>query len=279
MTGTIADVRPATSPRRRRSGSPGPNRVRSFVLPLIGIIALAGLIEYISRAGIIDPLFLPSFSSTVLRAGSLIVDPEFLVDFATTVATFVLGLTLATVVGVAAGVLVGLSDTVYRATRTVVELIRPLPPVALIPLAILVLGTNLEMKLGIALFAAIWPILFNTMYGVHNVDPAARDMGRVFGRSRSDIIRTIVIPSAGPQIWTGVRMSTTISMVVIITVELIAGSNAGIGAFIANARNAGDPQAVYAAIILAGLLGLLINQLMAFLERRLFRWAMGQERA
>ncbi|WP_353987282.1 ABC transporter permease [Ruicaihuangia caeni] len=253
-------------------------RVQDAVLPVVGIAALAVTLEVVSTSGVVDSRFLPSFSQTVAASVQLLFDPVFLVDLGTTVATFVLGLLLACVVGIGVGVLVGLSETAYRAMRPVVELVRPVPPVALIPLAILVLGVDLEMKVAVALFAAVWPVLFNTMYGVHGVDPLSRDMALSFGRSNADIIRTVVIPAAGPQIWTGVRMSTTISLLVIITLELIAGSNSGIGAFIAEARSASETHAVYAALVVSGFLGLAINQLMMLLERVLFRWSLTEER-
>lgn len=281
MTGTIRTttaqraLRDAPRPVRRRSRI----RLDSVLIPLLGIAVLAVVLEVVSRSGVVDARFLPSFSSTVVRAFTLLGDPAFLGSLGVTVATFLIGLALACVVGIGVGIAFGLWDTVYRATRSVVELVRPVPPVALIPLAILLLGTNLEMKVAIALFAAVWPILFNTMYGVHNVDLLAREMARSFGRSPSDIVRTVVIPAAGPQIWTGVRMSTTISLVVIITVELITGSGGGIGTFIAYSRNASDPEAVYAAVFVTGLLGLAINQFMAWLERRIFGWSLTRERA
>ena len=88
---------------------------------------------------------------------------------------------LSALIAIPLGVLFGLSERAYRASRAVVELIRPIPPVALIPLVVLVFGNGLEMKLVIVVFAAVWPILFNTMYGVHDVDKQGKEMARSLG--------------------------------------------------------------------------------------------------
>ncbi len=139
------------------------------------------------------------------------------------------------------------------------------------------------MKLVIAVFAAVWPIMFNTLYGVHDVDPYQKDMGRSFGLGRFAIIRRIVIPAAAPFIMTGVRIASSISLIVVITVELISpGGALGIGAFIAAQQVAYyDPTTVYLAVfgatITAGVVGLGINLLIGWVERRWFGWDADRE--
>jgi NitT/TauT family transport system permease protein len=237
------------------------------------VLGLAIVIELISRAGIVDSQFLPPFSTVVVQAVELFGDPEFLADFLATITSFVLGIVLASVLGVVIGILFGLSETVYLATRAVVELIRPIPPVALIPLVILVFGNGVEMKMIIVVFAAIWPILFNTMYGVHDVDPLQKEMATSFGKSKLRVITHVVIPGAAPLIATGIRVSSSIALIVVITVELIAGGTQGIGSFIASAQASGTEVAqVYAGILIAGVLGLVINLGMGAAERHWFAW-------
>jgi len=115
--------------------------------------------------------------------------------------------------------------------------------------------------------------MFNTIYGVRGTDPKAVEMARSFGQGRAAIIRRIVLPSAAPFIATGIRVSSSIVLIVIITVELIAGGATGLGAFISQMRVQGDRvQEVYAGILVAGLLGLVINMILGFLERRFFAW-------
>lgn len=260
-------------PKVKRTPIPQRSAGRRVLLGVLGMLVLTAILEIVSRLGIVNEKFLPPFSQVVVAMSGLFGDPNFLVDVWSTLSTWAVGLVLSMCVAIPLGILLGLSDIGYRASRSVIELTRPMPPVALIPLVILVLGQGVEMKLVIVIYAAAWPILFNTIYGVHGTDPKAKEMGKSFGQSRFEIIRRIVIPSAAPLIATGVRVSSSIVLIVIITVELIAGGTTGIGSFISRMRGMGDQvHLVYAGILVAGLLGLAVNVLLGWLERRFFAW-------
>jgi NitT/TauT family transport system permease protein len=246
---------------------------QALALGLLGAALLVAVLEIVSRAGLVNERYLPPFSTVLVATVRLFGDATFLSDVLSTVLTWGVGLGLSILVGVPIGILLGLSEVGYRASRTVIELVRTMPAVALIPLVILVAGNGLGMKLIVAVYAAMWPILFNAYYGVHGTDPKAKEMGRSFGLSRVAIVRRIVIPSAAPFIATGVRISSSIVLIVIITVELIAGGADGLGAFIMRQQILGDQQTlVYAGILVTGLLGLAINTTLGAVERRLFRW-------
>lgn len=248
-------------------------KVRPILLGAAGVAALMIILEVVSRLEIVDPTFLPPFSVVLGQMFALFGDPRFLGDIGSTAITWFIGLVISSLVAIPVGILLGLSEASYRATRTVIELVRTLPAVALIPLVILVAGNGIEMKLIVAVYAAMWPILFNTIYGVHGTDPKAKEMGRSFGLSKFAITRRIVIPSAAPFVATGIRVSSSIVLIVIITVELIAGGATGVGAFISQMRVQGDRiTEVYAGILVAGLLGLVINVILGIFERRLFAW-------
>lgn len=238
-----------------------------------GVVVLVLTMEIVSRLGIVSATFLPPFSTVVAATGGLFVNQEFLIDLVSTLLTWAIGLALSIIVAVPLGIILGLSDITYRASRTVIELIRPMPAVALIPLVLLTVGQGMEMKLIVAIYAAMWPILFNTIYGVHGVDPKSREMGRSFGLSHWQVVRRIVVPSATPFIATGVRLSSAIVLIVIITVELVAGGAEGLGAFIARTSAVGSQvPLVYAGILVTGLLGLVINLAMGNIERRWLGW-------
>jgi len=242
---------------------------------IAGIVGLALILEIVSRAGIVNPAFLPPFSSVMTKAITLWGDPIFRGDVLSTLLTYVYGMLIAAVIAIPLGIVFGLSRPAYRATRAIVELMRPIPPVSLIPLVLLVLGAGLEMKLVIVVFAAVWPIMFNTLYGVNDVDPLAKEMARSFGVNRFGVIRRIIVPSSAPFIMTGIRIASSIALIVVITVELIAGGAQGLGAFISRERAYGDAEsylAVLAATITAGILGLIINLAIGWVERRYFGW-------
>ncbi|GAA3687314.1 ABC transporter permease [Arthrobacter ginkgonis] len=250
------------------------NRKRNRIL--LGATGVAGLgltMEAVSRAGLVHSDFLPPFSTVLGEAVLIWGREDFRADVLSTIGSYLLGMGLSALIAIPLGVLFGLSERVYRASRAVVELIRPIPPVALIPLVVLVFGNGLEMKLVIVVFAAVWPILFNTMYGVHDVDKQGKEMARSFGVSPAGVIRRVVLPGAAPFIATGIRVSSSIALIVVITVELIAGGAEGIGAFIARTRATGtEVELVYAGTLMAGVLGLSLNMILNSAERRWFGW-------
>jgi NitT/TauT family transport system permease protein len=184
-----------------------------------------------------------------------------------------IGLGVAVVVSVPLGILIGTSDVAYKIATPLVELMRPIPSVALIPLAILLWGQGLTMKVILVAYATTWPILFNTIYGVHDVDPIAVQTARCFGLNRLAIHRRISLPSAAPFIFAGVRISASIGLIVVIGIELLAGADRGIGSYILFvSSNGGHMDSVLAGAAIAGLVGLAINGIFGVIERRTFAW-------
>ena len=269
---TGAPPRGTTRKRRR-----GPHRWvmwERIALGFSGVIVLSLGLELASRYGIANPEYVPPLSEVFVRLGQLFTEPYFYAQLISTLSGFLIGLIIASVLGIGLGVLFGLWEVTYRSSRTVIELLRPIPPVALIPVAILLFQTGSMMKTILIVFACVWPIMFNALYGVRNVDPLMKDMARTFGRSRFDIIWKVVLPAAMPLMWTGIRVASTIALIVIITVELLVGGSVGIGGILATARAQGnDVLTFFAAIIVSGVLGLLVNILLTAIERRFFAWS------
>ena len=182
-----------------------------------------------------------------------------------------LGLGLAILLAVPAGILVGSSALAYRALRVPIEFLRPIPSVALIPLAVLVYGTGLESKVFLAVFASFWPLFVQTMYGVQDVDPVVTDTARSFGLGRFERIWRIRLPAAVPYIATGVRISSAVALILAVTAELVIGS-AGLGRSISVAQSGGAIDVMYALIIATGMLGWLLNILATRGEKRVLHW-------
>lgn len=251
----------------------GPRKSRRLRRGITGVVILAVLLEVIPRLGIVDQAFLPPLSAVAESMVREFTNPEFLQAILSTLSTWFFGLVLATCIAVPVGVLLGLSDFTYRVSRAAIDLIRPIPPIALIPLLVLVMGQTLEMKLTLVVFAVVWPILFNTISGVRDVDPQLVQMARSYQLSGFAIIWRIVVPSAGPFMATGVRIASSIALIVVVTVELIAGGSAGLGAYIAEARAIGtDVPKIFAGTLMTGVLGLVINSLIAAAESHVFGW-------
>ena len=229
--------------------------------------------EVLGRIGLVDRTYLPPSSTVLRRAGDLVTDGGFLRDIGFTLKVWAVGLLIAVLIAVPSGLLLGSLPFVNSAVRVLIEFLRPIPAVALIPLVILMVAEQGRIEQILAAYAALWPILINTIYAVGDVDPVAREMARSFGLGRFAILRRVALPSVAPFVATGVRVASSIALIVTISTELTSGGEHGIGIFILNASaDLGHADVVFAAAGIAGLLGFLIDLSMRFLERRLFRW-------
>lgn len=265
----------AAPPRRTRGSraSLGSGKQGAIVRGAIGVLILFLVAEIVSRSGIVDEFFLPPASLVLFRVLELLVTPSFLVEVLATVQAWAAGMVICTLAAVALGVLLGSSRGAYSASRAIIEFVRPVPSVALIPVAMLLLGKGLEMKVGLIVFSAAWPILFNTIYGMHDVDPIAKLTARSFGRGRIATLFTVSFPSAAPFIFTGVRISASVALIVAVSAEFFGGANTGLGYWLIQMSSTGNrPDLVFAGAVVAGLLGLAVNGLLVLVERRFLAW-------
>jgi len=244
-----------------------------WVRGAIGAAVLLAALELLTRAELVTPEYLPPASSILRETFDLLTQAEFRSDLWVTLQACVIGLLLATVVAVPLGIVLGLGRTAYKATIVVIEFVRPIPSVALIPLAILLYGRGTEMKVALVVFACVWPILFNTIYGMHSVDRVAADTARVFGLGRLQTGVRVYLRSASPFIFTGFKIATSIAVILAVSAELLAGGSQGIGIVMLEQASVGNQRTVYAITIVTGLIGLALLGVLGLVERRLFAWA------
>jgi ABC-type nitrate/sulfonate/bicarbonate transport system permease component len=197
-------------------------------------------------------------------------------EIATTLESYAAGLAAAIVVGVVLGLTIGSSRTLHDALSVVIEFLRPIPAVALIPLAILVFGLGVEMRRFVIAYAAVWPILINTLYGVHGSDDLLHDVARTSGATRLGALVRVTLPAALPSIATGIRVSAAAALQVGVTAEFLIGTD-GIGAYMQSQQLAFNIPELYAAIVLVGILGYAIHVSLRIAERRVVFWV-GEER-
>jgi NitT/TauT family transport system permease protein len=242
---------------------------------LAGLVLFLLLAEALGRAGLISPAVLPLTSTVLARAARLAADPHFLTDLAATLEAWAVGLVITVAVAVPCGLVLGSLPGVRTATRALVDFLRPIPSVALILLVELLIGPGLRMNVILIVYAAMWPVLFNTIYGLDDTDPVATETLRAFGFGRLAVIRFASLPGAAPFIATGIRLASAIAIILNISTGYLTGriSGSGIGAFIADANTgAGNTTLVLAAALWAGLLGLVLNGVLLWAERRLLPW-------
>jgi ABC-type nitrate/sulfonate/bicarbonate transport system permease component len=243
----------------------------SWAPPVVAILLLLALWEAVVRAGLIPETSIPPATSAIGELATQLTEAAMWKAVGNTLQGWVIGLGLAVLLGVPAGILIGSSRWAYRALRVPIEFLRPIPSVALIPLAVLVYGTGLQSKVFLATFASFWPLLIQTIYGVQDVDPVATDTARAFQLGRFERLWRITVPSAVPYIATGIRIASAVALILCVTAELVIGS-AGLGREINSASSGGNIDLMYAMIIATGLLGWLLNIAATMVERRVLHW-------
>jgi NitT/TauT family transport system permease protein len=240
---------------------------------LIGFAVLAALYEALSRLELVDSKLLPPSSVVIPRAAQMAVSPEFLIELWATMQAVLIGVGIAAAIAVPAGLLIGSYTSVATATTPIVDFVRSVPGIAIIPLLVLVLGQGMTMKICIVVYVTVWPLLFNTIYGVRGVDRVAVETAKSF---RIPTIRTwfsVILPSALPLILTGLRLALATGLTVAIAAEITVGTKDGIGYFILLQSYSGmHHDAIFAAVVLAGLVGFFLNWLTVVASRRWVAW-------
>jgi ABC-type nitrate/sulfonate/bicarbonate transport system permease component len=256
----------STQRRGRRS-----RRAAAWLLPVATTLLIIVAVELIIRGGLVLRTAFPTptavFEALIDSFGS----SDYWLAMWNTLKGWAFGLGLAIVVAVPLGILVGTSNAMYRSVRLVVDFLRPIPSIALLPLLILIFGITQDLKVFMAALGAFFPLFFQTMYGVQDVDPVARDTASAYRLNRLMRFVFVDLPGATPYIATGLRLSASISLVVCVATELIVGVP-GLGAGIFKAQYGGRLAQMYALIVTTGLLGLLIAIGFNRLERVTLKW-------
>jgi NitT/TauT family transport system permease protein len=252
--------------------------VTKFVRGLIGLAGFLAIGEIVGRSGLTSQRYLPPTSAVLGQLGHLLTDQSFLLDAVATVLAWAIALIIATCIAVPLGLLLGSIPVLRQAIDAIVEFVRPIPSVALIPLVVLLLGTGPSTKISLAVFAAVWPILFNTTYGLHEMDPLLVDTARSFGVRGWLIALKVRLPSAAPFVMTGIRVASGIVLITTISTELLASAAGGLGSFI-EASSAGGNQMsqVLAGVAMAGILAYLLNLGLERMQSKFFGWAEAKE--
>ncbi len=235
------------------------------------IVVLLLLWEIASAEQWIDPVSMPRVSTIAYSWVQSMTGGTLLASLGPTLWRIFMGFGLAALVAVPVGLLMGSIPFVYQLLEPITEFVRPIPSSAYIPVAILFLGIDNEMKIFVVFLACIFPILLNTYSGVRGIDPVLIDTGRTFGVSWLRTLWSIVLPASLPNILTGMRISLGISLIVAVVAEMIAGSS-GIGYFILDMQRIFRVPEMFAGIFTLGVLGFAINYAFLKLENHLLRW-------
>jgi ABC-type nitrate/sulfonate/bicarbonate transport system permease component len=247
------------------------NTLPAWLVPLSLLVA----VEIAMRGSGIesDGLALPS--QVAIALAGLIADGEIFLRTAETIGAIAVGVPVGGTVGLLLGVWLGLSPKAAQLASLSIELFRPIPPVAIIPLTLLIYGLGIRMEAAIVAFACFWPMLLLTRDAVRSVEPRLIEVARMLGLSRARQIATIAIPAALPRIFTALRLTLGIALIVAVTTEITANP-IGLGYAIISAGLSLRPEAMYAFLVWLAVLGWLLNAGLIALHRRLFGAAHGE---
>ncbi len=238
------------------------------------LVLILGLWEAAGRYAWVHKLFFPPASKILVSFFQIVLSGEVLGHVGVSLWRAGLGYLLAALLAITLGVLMGYWRAVYEAFEVVVELLRAIPPPAIIPVAIVFLGVGDQMKVFIILFSCVFPILVNTMDGVRGVDPVLIRTARTFGLGQGTLIWKVVIPAASPFIMTGLRVALAIALILVVISEMV-GATSGIGYFILDAQRSFRIPQMYAGMLVLALLGYLLNRFFLLADSRLMAWHRG----
>lgn len=245
------------------------------VLGLAGVAVALAIWQLLPAVGLVPGEHIPGAVIVLTTFAGLLGTADFWDAVGATVTGAGLGLLLATGAGLALGVLMGASRWADYALRPIVEFLRPVPGVALIPVAILMFGPSPASDISLVTFGCVWVLLVQTLYGVGAVDPATMDAARSYGLTLPQRLLWVQLPSALPYVATGLRIASSIALIIAVTAELIA-ANMGLGRSIMLAQTGGQTAEMYALIVATGVLGIMVHLGFTALERRFLHWHQSQ---
>lgn len=260
-----------------RPAAPSPSTPKARRWPTKQVLGIAGIVgflltwETIPLLGIVDERFLPPASQVILALVRDFGLAAFWAAVAETMLAWAIGLVSAIAAATLLGFVIGSSSFLRRFTNSTVEFLRPIPSVALIPLAVLLFGVKMESSLMLIIYASFWQVFIQVLYGVADVDNVAMNTAKSYGLGRFARIRHVVFPTTLPYLMTGVRLAASVALILAITAELVIGSP-GLGREIALAQSGGAIAGMYALVLATGLIGVLINLIMRMVERKTLSW-------
>ena len=215
--------------------------------------------------------YLPAPARTLEALFSVFISAEEMKATATTLLRALAGFALTVPLGIALGALGALVPAVQRMLRPWAELLRPLPPAAIIPVMMFAIGLGLKLYLFIIVFAAIWPVYFNTVAAFSGTSDVLLRTGRAFGYSKFQLVWSVVLPQALPQVFIGVRIAAVVSLIGSVVTDLFSGQD-GLGYLLFERAFALRIPDVFALTVLCGLCGMLFNEMVLILRRLIIGW-------
>lgn len=239
---------------------------------IVGPLILVAVWFLLTYFGVVQPIFLPPLSRVFRTFFVLFFTGEIFPDFLKTLYRWLIGLLVGVVCGIPTGILMGYSDKAYASFEIVIDFFRSLPSIVLFPLFMVFFGLGDAPKISIAILASFLYITVSTIYGVKYARQSRFVLGKVYRATQWQILSKIIFPGALPDIFAGIRVSVSITLIVVIAAEMITGGRAGLGKILYEAALIYDMAKMYAVIIIIGLLGYISNKGFVTLENEIIHW-------
>jgi NitT/TauT family transport system permease protein len=237
-------------------------------IPII-IFCLWQVVSYLK---IVSPLFLPQPIDVMLSLYHSLFSGTMFLDIGYTLYRVLVGFAIGTIVGVPLGLLMGYSSKIYNALEFTVEFFRGIPTTALFPLFLLIFGIGDQAKFAVTAWGAGLVILINSMYGVHLGKELRVRVAKTMKIKGFQLFSKVIFPEALPQIFSGFRVAISLSLVLVIVTEMFIGTDIGLGKRIIDAQLIYQTADMYAAIIMTGVIGFILNKVTMFFENRIVHW-------
>jgi ABC-type nitrate/sulfonate/bicarbonate transport system permease component len=234
-------------------------------------IAMIGLWQFIAWKKVVSPVFLPGPDATWAALIEGFTTGMLGEQTLATVQRMIYGWVLASLLGTGLGALIGSSRRAREYLAPTLEFIRPLPSSAMIPVGIAFFGLTKSMVIGVVAFGSVWPMLLATIHGFAAVEPRLIEVGRVLKLSRLEVVFKIAFPNALPDIFAAMRLGLITALILSVVGEILAFQG-GLGSHILEASRSYRSPELFAGVIVLGMIGLVSNLLLSFLEDRLLRW-------
>ena len=245
--------------------------VRFWLISLILPLILLGLWKGADLLGMLKPYTMPKPESIVSTAVELAKDGKLLKHIFSSFSLVLRGFLLALGAAFILGIAIGLSKKIEAFFELTVQILKPIPPIAWIPLSILWFGIKDESKLYIIFLGALFPILLNVVGGIQSIDKRYFELARVYETSKARLIFKVILPGALPQIVTGIRVGLGNAWVCVVAAEMIAAMS-GVGYLLTYGRSLSRPDMVILAMLLIGVIGKVMDDVLKFAGRKLTKW-------
>lgn len=245
--------------------------VSQILISISAPVLLIIIWELSSDMGLINQTILPSFSKVVDTAVKLIESGKLQAHIITSIIRVAKGFLLGAVLGILVGTIMGFSKFFNRFLGSLVGIFRPVPMIAWIPLLILWLGIGEETKVSLITVGTFWPVLLNTIHGIQSVDPKLLEVAKILKKGKVTVICRVILPSALPAMFTGLRLDMGSAWSCVVAAEMIAASK-GIGFMITYAREVSKPAEVMVGVFVIGTIGLLIDVVIQKIQKHILRW-------